>query len=98
MKGVMITGGAGFIGSHLAQHLLQLGHEVIVIDDLNDFYSPEFKRSNLACIRQTAPFHFYECDICKVERISQIVDDHRPEIVIDRKSTRLNSSHLVISY
>jgi len=45
---ILVTGGAGFIGSHLAAKLLALGHEVVILDDFNDFYDPQIKRSNIA--------------------------------------------------
>lgn len=50
MKGrrILITGGAGFIGSHVVRCLLAAGAEVGVLDDFNDFYAPEIKRGNLA--------------------------------------------------
>src|SRR5207248_6552340 len=45
---IMVTGGAGFIGSHLAEKLLAVGHEVVVLDDFNDFYDPRIKHANIA--------------------------------------------------
>src|SRR6478735_1499896 len=45
---ILVTGGAGFIGSHLAERLLAAGHEVVILDDFNDFYDPQIKQANIA--------------------------------------------------
>jgi UDP-glucuronate 4-epimerase len=47
---VLVTGGAGFIGSHLAEHLLKHSHEVAILDDFNDFYDPAIKENNIASV------------------------------------------------
>src|SRR6188472_4014160 len=44
---ILITGGAGFIGSHLAEKLLAAEHEVVILDDFNDFYDPQIKHANI---------------------------------------------------
>src|SRR5271166_4889648 len=50
---ILITGGAGFIGSHLSERLLRDGHTLTIVDDLNDFYSPAVKRANLEAVLRT---------------------------------------------
>lgn len=69
----LVTGGAGFIGSHVCERLLASGHAVWALDDLNEFYDPALKRRNLADIRALGqPFVFCEGDVADrlcVERI-----------------------------
>jgi UDP-glucuronate 4-epimerase len=60
----LVTGGAGFIGSHVCERLLREGHSVWAFDDLNAFYDPQFKRRNLREIQALAkPFEFVHGDI-----------------------------------
>jgi UDP-glucuronate 4-epimerase len=82
MKRILITGGAGFIGSHLAQSYLRAGHEISIIDDLNDFYAPELKQENLEEVRKTGPIQFYACDICDAARVNDIVREVSPEVIV----------------
>jgi UDP-glucuronate 4-epimerase len=64
----LVTGGAGFIGSHVCERLLQLGHAVWALDDLNSFYDPELKRRNLREIVSLGkPFEFIYGDL--VDRV-----------------------------
>jgi len=54
---ILVTGGAGFIGSHLAEKLLSLGHNVAILDDFNDFYDPRIKRQNIAAVAKDVAIH-----------------------------------------
>src|ERR1017187_9089443 len=79
---LLITGGAGFIGSDLCEFLLRQGHSLTILDELNDFYSPSLKRENLASIEKVGAFDFHEVDICDYPRVSGIFNSVRPEAVI----------------
>src|SRR6202043_3834930 len=54
---ILVTGGAGFIGSHLAEKLLSAGHDLAILDDFNDFYGPQIKRENIARISHYVEIH-----------------------------------------
>jgi len=61
---LLVTGGAGFIGAHVCERLLGLGHAVWVFDDLNSFYDPRLKRRNLRALQSSGrPFEFVAGDV-----------------------------------
>jgi UDP-glucuronate 4-epimerase len=68
-----VTGGAGFIGSHVCERLLRDGHSVWAFDDLNHFYDPKFKQRNLREIQSLArPFEFVQGDITDRAALDEI--------------------------
>ncbi len=69
---ILLTGGAGFIGSHLAERLLQAGRRVVIVDDFNDYYDPARKRANLAGIAEHPELEVVEADIRDRERIGEL--------------------------
>jgi UDP-glucuronate 4-epimerase len=79
---VLVTGGAGFIGSHTVDALLQRGEEVICADNFNDYYSPRRKRKNLIYAQSSPSFCLYEADVRDLEAMTQLFVAERPEKVI----------------
>ena len=81
-KRILLTGGAGFIGSHVAEALLRDHVALSIVDNLDEFYSPAWKKANLESIRKIAPFDFFDQDICAMDRLRETVASVRPEIII----------------
>src|SRR5690349_19831393 len=79
---VLITGGAGFIGSHLVEAFLTRGSAVSVVDCFDDFYSPALKRANFREISRRGEVRLYERDICDAAAVRGIFESERPEVVI----------------
>ena len=80
---VLVTGGAGFIGSHVCERLLRAGHAVWALDDLNSFYSPALKERNLGEIKSLGkPFTFIKADLCDKAAIEKVFGETRFDQVI----------------
>ncbi|MBN2860245.1 MAG: GDP-mannose 4,6-dehydratase, partial [Sphaerochaetaceae bacterium] len=87
MSVILVTGGAGFIGSHVCEALLEQGNSVISVDNYNDFYDPELKRNNTEIIRHTAEdsagsFWDEEGDIRDEEFLDDLFTRYTPDAVI----------------
>jgi UDP-glucuronate 4-epimerase len=79
----LVTGGAGFIGSHVCERLLRDGHRVWAFDDLNNFYDPQFKQCNLREIQSLAkPFEFVHGDITDATALDEIFSSVKFDQVI----------------
>ncbi|PYT97122.1 MAG: epimerase [Acidobacteria bacterium] len=79
---VLLTGGAGFIGSHLAEALLRRGAQLTIVDNLDSFYDHSVKKANLNAIRGIGEYEFHALDICDMEQLSQVMAFRCPEVVI----------------
>lgn len=94
----LVTGGAGFVGMYVSRALVEAGHDVVIIDNLNDYYSPKLKRdrlmqlgfdftvddNKLACVSST--YHrlsFLKGDIVDKAFIHDVFSRHRPELVVN---------------
>jgi nucleoside-diphosphate-sugar epimerase len=74
MSKIIVTGAAGFIGSNLVDALLKAGKEVIGIDEFNDYYEPQFKRNNLAHLKDSPNFTLVEGEIQSLDWSKLLVD------------------------
>lgn len=79
---MLLTGGAGFIGSHVAEALLRQGAELTIVDDLDEFYSPDWKRANLEEVRRAGDFQFLQADICDLELLRKLFAGTRFDALI----------------
>jgi UDP-glucuronate 4-epimerase len=81
-KQILLTGGAGFIGSHVAEALLRRGAQLTIIDNLDNFYSSDWKKANLADVSRAGCFEFHAVDICDLERLREVIARTRPDAII----------------
>ena len=79
---ILVTGGAGFIGSHLTRRLLARGDRVTVLDDFNDYYDPARKRENVAPLLGRGDFHLEEGDIRDERQVDRVFAAGRFDAVI----------------
>lgn len=79
---ILITGAAGFIGSHVSEHFIKDGDSVIGIDNFDDFYPIEFKESNIVELRKNPHFHFYKADIRDTKALNEIFCQNEVDMVI----------------
>lgn len=78
---VLVTGAAGFIGSHLAETLLRRDDTVVGVDNFNDYYSPAQKRTNAALLAAHDRFTMIEADVRDRERMLSLCADHHPDAI-----------------
>src|SRR6266566_5230508 len=79
----LVTGGAGFIGSHVCERLLQGGHAVWAFDDLNSFYDPALKQRNLRDIQSLAkPFEFIHGDLTDRSALDELFGSEKFDQII----------------
>ncbi len=79
---ILVTGGAGFIGSHLCERLIGLGSNVICVDNFDNFYDPLIKEDNILGIAASKYFKLYRSDIIDLPGIEKIFSENRIDMVI----------------
>jgi UDP-glucuronate 4-epimerase len=85
-KSILVTGAAGFIGSHVCEALLARGRAVVGLDNFDPYYDPAIKRRNLGEVRAASPaggtLEFVQADICDAPAIRALLERTRPEGII----------------
>ena len=80
---ILVTGGAGFIGSHVCDSLLDRGDEVIAIDNFNDYYNPETKEKNVKHNLTNPQFKLFRADITNFSEMENIFSTEKPDKIIN---------------
>lgn len=79
---ILITGGAGFIGSTLADKLLEENNKIVVIDNFNDYYSPKLKEKNIKHNLDNKNYKLYRGDICDKNLLRKIFEENQIDVVV----------------
>lgn len=79
---IVVTGGAGFIGSHLCEKLIDSGSKIICVDNFDNFYNPAIKENNLSGVTGSSYFKLYRSDICNLDQMEEIFSKNSVDMVI----------------
>jgi UDP-glucuronate 4-epimerase len=79
---ILVTGAAGFIGFHVARRLLEDGHAVVGLDNLNNYYDPKLKKSRLAQLAKSKAFRFAKLDLADSAGIAALFAEHKFPYVV----------------
>lgn len=79
---ILVTGGAGFIGSAVAKKLVERGDRVVILDNFNDYYDPQLKRDRIAVFLKGVDFKLYEGDIRDAKLVEEIFETEKIEKVV----------------
>ena len=82
MGAILVTGGAGFIGSHLCERLIRGGREVVCLDVFDNFYAKTVKLRNIDALKSEEHFHLYEGDIRDPALLENLFGHHSLDAVV----------------
>ncbi len=82
MNSIVVTGGSGFIGSHLCEALLAIGRSVVALDCFDDFYDPRIKRENITHCLNNSRFTLAEGDIRDAEFVNRLFNETKPQAIV----------------
>jgi UDP-glucuronate 4-epimerase len=79
---ILVTGAAGFIGFHVCRRLLQCGHRVVGMDNLNNYYEVSLKRDRLALLTECPEFEFRQLDLVDLDSMQRLFEAEQPARVV----------------
>jgi len=79
---ILVTGGAGFIGSHLCEYLLKAHYKVVCVDNFNSFYDPGIKERNISSIIDNKEFSLFKTDIRNRDQLADAFEKCKPDLII----------------
>ncbi len=79
---LLVTGGAGFIGSHLIEKLLAGGHQIVCLDNFNDYYDPSIKRNNIQYVSGQKEYELIEGDILDIPLLQKLFSLHNFDVIV----------------
>ncbi|MEM3373885.1 MAG: GDP-mannose 4,6-dehydratase [Candidatus Woesearchaeota archaeon] len=82
METILVTGGAGFIGSHVCDKLLEKKKKVICLDNFNDYYDPEIKRKNILHNLKNKNYVLIKADIRDYDKLKEVFKNYKPNKVV----------------
>lgn len=79
---ILVTGSAGFIGHHACRHLGEKGHEILGVDNFNDYYEPKLKKFRQELLDQSGIGSYKKIELADLSALNSVVADFEPEVIV----------------